>query len=405
MDRSGHLSAKGFIMNKYDGLDARNYQLAVVELFQKRPDGLALFTPPSRFERMSQELHYAIRHSSQQDINALLGHLARDSGSAVVRRASAVWDLLKNLSTGSLNEVEGMVKAYSADNLSNHIAFRLGNATGVTTRAISSGTKSFVALAREIWANPADAAPKLLVLVFASVAASGGIDGNGGLPDTDIPLMGIGAHRSPFTHSIIVGSLLEAALLLLTRIVIGTHKNLPAHHDPLWDSLARRSVELLEATGKGASIGIAYHLMIDAVVQPGTYHGLPFDMPLEAHQAVLAGNSVAEGSAVRSYPDEEAIVATPELITAHKKYRSTQMELAPALKEWLTEREIALLVKYGAWLQALAKRDILPTTMAQVRFLKVSAGQLTATTDYEKAWTALAEAKDMAGSLTKKSKI
>ena len=392
-------------MDSINKLDAQVNQLAVEILMAGGPDALIPFIARTRFDEMAQEFNYAILHTSKEDMAALMGHLARDSGSALVRRASGVWDLVKTLSAGSLNEIEGMVKAYSADNLSNHMAFRLGNATGVTTRAISSGATSFVALARELRANPADAAPKLLVLVFASVAASGGIDGNGGLPDTDIPLMGIGAHRSPFTHSIIIGSLLEASLLLLTRIVIATHQNLPAHHDPLWDSLARRSVELLDATGKGASIGIAYHLMIDAVVQPGSYHGLPFDMPLEAHQAVLAGNSIAEGAAVRTYPDEESIVATPESIAAHKKYRSTQMELAPALKEYLTESEITVLSKYGVWMQALIKRDILPTTMAQVRFLKVSAGQLTATTDYEKAWAALVEAKYMAGGLTKKPTI
>ena len=378
-------------------LDARSYELAVTALKTTRPNALALFTPPSRFERMAQELKHAIRHTPQGDINALLGHLARDSGFAVVRRVSGVWDLVKTLSTGSFNEIDGMVKAYSADKLSHHISFRLGNATGVTTRAISSGAKTVTALARELKANPADAAPKLLVLVFASVAASGGIDGNGGLPDTDIPLMGIGAHRSPFTHSIIIGSLLEASLLLLTRIVVTTHGNLPVQHDPLWDSLALRSVDLLNTAGKGASIGIAYHLMVDAVVQPGAYHGIPFDMPLEAHQAVLAGNSIAEGAAVRTYPGEESIVANPELIAAHKKYRSTQIELPLAVKEYLIEGEITLLSKYGAWMQALVKRDILPTTMAQVRFLKVAAGQLPATTDHEKAWTAWVEAKCMAG--------
>ena len=107
------------------------------------------------------------------------------------------------------------------------------------------------------------------------------------LPDMEIPLMGIGTHRSPLTHSILIGSLLETALLLLTRLVLCTHKNLPPNHDPLWESFARQSVGILNAAGKGASIGIAYHLMVDAVAQPGAYHGMPFDMPLETHQAVM----------------------------------------------------------------------------------------------------------------------
>jgi hypothetical protein len=274
---------------------------------------------------------------------------------------------------------------------------RIGTASAVTSQAISNGAKSLYFLAKDLSANPADAGPKLLVLVLTSVAASGGVDGNGGIPDLDIPLMGIGEHRSPFTHSILIGSLLETALLLLTRVVLCTHKNLPLNHDPLWESLANQSVGILNAAGKGASIGIAYHLMVDAVVQPGAYHGMPFDMPLEAHQTILAANAAGELTAAREYPDEESLTATPQIIAAHKEYRSTRMTIPSALKEYLTDADIALLEKYGVWLRALAKRTIAPTTLAQVQFLKVADGYTPPTTAFEKAWMALVEAKRGAG--------
>ena len=47
----------------------------------------------------------------------------------------------------------------------------------------------------------------------------------GGAPDLDL-VFGIGAHRSIFSHSILMGSALETAFLSLLRLVRLTHKNL-----------------------------------------------------------------------------------------------------------------------------------------------------------------------------------
>lgn len=77
------------------------------------------------------------------------------------------------------------------------------------------------------------------------------------------------------------------------------------------------------------------------------------------------------------------------------------MEVSAVLKAWLTLDEIAVLSKYGMWLQALVKRDIQPTSLAQVRFLKTSRGQLEPVTIYEKAWASLMEAKVLAGWIAK----
>jgi hypothetical protein len=191
--------------------------------------------------------------------------------------------------------------------------------------------------------------------------------------------------------------LLETAVLLLSRIVLYTHKNLPPEHDPLWEGIARQSVNLLSAAGKGASAGIAYHLMVDAVVQPGTYHGVPFDMPIEVHQAIFAANSFAEGVAVRTYPDESTVTATPEILSAHKHYRAIAMSIPMVLSEFLTPDEVAILSKYGSWMQALTKRVIPPTTLAQVQLLKVADGIEVAKTSHEKAWAAFNQAKTKAG--------
>lgn len=382
--------------------DERSNQQAMLALIQYHPLAAVLLLQPTGFERMAQELNHAIRHASGADMTKLMGHLASDAGSALVRRVTGLWDLAGKMIVGTVNELDGMLNAYSADQLTAHLGYRVGTASAITTNALSNGAKSLSSLISELKANPSEGAPKLLVLVLSSVLASGGVDGNGGVPDLDIPLMGIGAHRSPFTHSILIGSLLETALLLLTRIVLCTHKNLPSDHDPLWDGIARQSVSILNSAGKGASIGIAYHLMVDAVVQPGAYHGMPFPMPIEAHQSIFAANSVAEATAVKTYPGEEEITTTPEILTAHKQFRAIQMPIPDVLREFLSVADLAILAKYGAWLQALAKRDIPPTTLAQMQFLKVVDDRCAPKSSHEIAWMALVCAKKQAGWTTTK---
>lgn len=372
-------------------------QRAMLAMIQHHPLAAALLLQPTRFELMAQELAYAISHTSGADMGQLARFLATDAGSALVRRVTGLASLAEKFGSGTAHELAGMYRAYSADRLTEHLGRRVGTASGITSRAISNGAKSLSTLASELIANPVEAAPKLLVLVLSSVAASGGVDGNGGAPDMDIPLMGIGAHRSPLTHSILIGSLLETAVLLLTRIVLCTHKNLPPEHDPLWGKIASQSVEILSAAGKGASAGIAYHLMVDSVVQPGAYHGVFFDMPMEVHQTIFAANSVAEATAANTYPDEASITATPETMAAHKHYRAIQMSIPTVLSEFLNADQIDILTKYGSWLQALAKRAIPPTTLLQVQLLKVADGRAAPKTPHERAWVAFNEAKMLTG--------
>ncbi len=384
-------------MTAADALDDHVHKVAVMLLAVGGPNALNAQAEVSRFDRMAKELEFAIHHTPGADMTALIGYLASDAGSALMRRMTGLANLAGRFLGGTVNELGDMISAYSADQLGLHLRSRVDTASAITSQAVSNGAQILSSLATELMSNPSEAAPKLLVLVLASVAASGGVDGNGGIPDIDIPLMGIGAHRSPFTHSILIGSLLETSLLLLTRIVRLAYQNLPEDHDPLWEGIVRQADVILSAAGKGASIGIAYHLMVDAIIQPGAYHGMPFDMPMEAHQAVMAGNSVAEASAATAYPGEETVTATAEVLAIHKKYRAIRMPVSPVLQEYLSTAEISILTKYGSWLQALAKGVVPPTTLAQVQFVKVAEGICKPTTAHDQAWVSWLAAKRRAG--------
>lgn len=113
---------------------------------------------------------------------------------------------------------------------------------------------------------------------------------------------GIGFHRSPLTHSILIGAALETGLMSLVRLVHLVHAQLPPHHDPLWDVLEHQSTALLNAANRGASLGLAYHLLVDGLAQPAPYHGLPISLPIEGHQAMFVANGMAEAIDARHKP-------------------------------------------------------------------------------------------------------
>jgi hypothetical protein len=108
-------------------------------------------------------------------------------------------------------------------------------------------------------------------------------------------LAGIGHHRSPLTHTIIAGILAEGVLLALVDLAAEMHGRLLHEHDDLWDGLARIGRPFADSASVSQSAGTAWHLLIDAGIQPAPYHDLPFSMPIEAHQAVLVANGAAEG--------------------------------------------------------------------------------------------------------------
>lgn len=145
------------------------------------------------------------------------------------------------------------------------------------------------AVINELRSSPAEAAPRLVVGALAFLAAAGGVDGNGGVPDMDL-LAGITFHQSIFTHSILAGAVVETLLGAPASLGELVYDKLSAEHDPTWDSIAKHKDAYVAAAGTGASLGIAYHLASDATIQiqEGTYHGMPGPMHGRANSATEA---------------------------------------------------------------------------------------------------------------------
>lgn len=136
-----------------------------------------------------------------------------------------------------------------------------------------------------------------LILTWAVFSATaGGADLEGGLPDTDL-LIGVGAHRSVFTHTILLGLEAETAMRLALRIIDRLIDRMPASRHPVWARIAAFLGRSRDRAITAVWAGIGAHLIKDAgLLHPGATKpvtGLPFSMPMTAHQAFLAANGVA----------------------------------------------------------------------------------------------------------------
>jgi hypothetical protein len=88
--------------------------------------------------------------------------------------------------------------------------------------------------------------------------------------------------------------MLLLSLVDFTRIVC---EKLPEEErSPVWDTILDHADNICFKAGIGTSLGIAYHLGVDGLVQPAPYHDFPISMSMAKHQAVFVANAVAETS-------------------------------------------------------------------------------------------------------------
>jgi hypothetical protein len=248
-----------------------------------------------RVSRLFGELRHAVERTDAEVISAWGKRAAARLVFLTARRVGGLASLIAGLARFGGREFLDQLKAISIGKGSQHLGRR---SAAAIDGGISVGRESLrivQEMGGELLRDPKRAAPKLLGTLIGVGAGSGGIDGNGGVPDLDL-LAGIGYHRSPLTHTIIAGIVLEGLLLAVVDLASEVHSRLPHDHDPLWDDLAKIGRPFAESASVGISAGIAYHLMVDAVFQPGAYHGMPFEMPSEAHQMVFGANAAAEGT-------------------------------------------------------------------------------------------------------------
>lgn len=255
----------------------------------------------TRISSMCAELEIAWDNSEKADLKAWAKLAGGDFTRAITRRVTNMAGVIGWVAGTTYSEMQNAYCAYRDSRLIAHVKVRSNTLTCSAKDLALASKDTTVSLVTALKNHPADVGPQLLTTVLTSLLVSGGPDGNGGLPDVDLKA-GIGFHRSPLTHSILIGAALETGLMSLVRLVHLVHAQLPPHHDPLWDVLEHQSTALLNAANRGASLGLAYHLLVDGLAQPAPYHGRPISLPIEGHQAMFVANGMAEAIDARHKP-------------------------------------------------------------------------------------------------------
>jgi hypothetical protein len=283
---------------------------------------------------MATELRYAYRKLSTADATEWLNRTLKRFVYVFARRIQNLAGLTLSFTKLTSREVIELLKAVWESRASEHIGTRIGHASGKTVKFVRDVRDKATPLINDLRRDPANVAPDLLIGALAFYAGGGGLDGDGGVPDLDIPLLGIGAHRSVFTHSIIAGAVVETALYSLIDFIGVAYRYLPEGHDQRWTLIHDRLGRAATASAKGASLGLAYHLGVDGVVQPGAYHGLPFEMPMEGHQAILTANAIAEALDIPLKENADSTAPASESARASSKLKGV-VAGAGALAAWV----------------------------------------------------------------------
>lgn len=251
----------------------------------------------TRASRIQGELRRAFAQASKADIQGLASRVPTHFVGAAGRRANSVVGLLKSgaaLIGSAVIEIEDGVKSARRGEFAAHAKARVGAAAQNTAEFSKRAYATAVTLKRAAAQDPTGFATTVLVLAAGFQVGGGGVDGNGGVPDMDIALFGIGGHRSILTHSILPGIAIETAARILVDVVSTLRDKLPLDRDPIFNGI----IKIIEDANKGISAGIAYHLAVDGLVQPAAYHDLPVtEVPLAVHQSIFVANAAVEGGA------------------------------------------------------------------------------------------------------------
>jgi hypothetical protein len=378
-----------------------------------------------RLQVLGNELLYAWDHTDARVAQQWGLSAAATFSTALKRRTTNLFKLAGWLGTAAVAETMIAIDAYRQDRLRPHMFDR---ATGAVAAGADLAARAKVATAQAaqlVRTHPRDAVPQLLVLVATSLVVSGGPDGDGGAPDLDL-MFGIDAHRSVLSHSILMGAALEAGILSLVQLVQLLHAKLPPGHDPVWDRIASEADSLAQAASIGASAGMAFHLLVDGLLQPAAYRDLPMALPIEVHQAIFVANATAEAVDVANKPRRggpglltqrllsgqlaqgsrkqkqpktapEPLPAEPWWETAsaselelarneHRRRRADSMLVDPFVADMLADAELLIIERYGCWLEGLADGTLRPLTVKQARFVEAAERRRAPETPHEQAW-------------------
>jgi len=246
--------------------------------------------PLHRLGRLQDEAETMLGDLSSADWLALL---AAASGAAVVGTVQSKARGLCRVGESIASNTYRAAASIRAHGLREAAALAPCAARKATLTQLNSLRRVYDELTRMGGRQRRDAILDILLAGAVAYFIAGGADAEGGLPDLDL-VLGIGSHRNPFSHTILLALSVEVSVRLFVAVLAQLHERLPQKHDPLWDRALALHARVHDAAIVGVWLGTASHLLKDAGlpwagVKPMV--GLPVPLNVATHKALFAGNA------------------------------------------------------------------------------------------------------------------
>ncbi|MFH1549343.1 MAG: hypothetical protein ABIH04_02165 [Planctomycetota bacterium] len=247
-------------------------------------------------QQLAYELKYAAKSLSKKEWLALFVKTLRGAGIKTVKpKINGIKSIGRYLSKKTKMYINNPKRVAVED------ALRIKKTIAELPKNIRIKVKQFQTLSTKEKCESALVAAISLLIFFA---AMGGMDAEGGLPDLDIKIGGIGFHRHWSSHSIVLGFGIEFALRFILLFLLAVYSQLPETHHSIWDSI-RNIVQKTEKYGIAAVwMAVGAHLFKDASLFSGSTKpvvGLFGSHSMEFHQSFFATNAaVAEAIGIKS---------------------------------------------------------------------------------------------------------
>ncbi len=241
------------------------------------------------FEKLISDLKYALKDLSSEELFDILKNTSMQS-------AKTTWETKKNSVKRTTDFFIQTFDRYRQNGFIESIKYdgkRINEFMISLPDKVRNAYNNFLKLKRE---EQIEVVIVTIISVAIFFTAAGGLDLEGGIPDSDITLAGIQHHRSFITHSIIIGLGIEFtgrfSLLTLEKV----KNRMPIDRHQVWDTVYNY---IDKHKGKAIAamwLGIGAHLIKDSGVFGGgvtPYKDIPVSMPMEAHQGLFAANGVA----------------------------------------------------------------------------------------------------------------
>ncbi|MGK9475783.1 hypothetical protein [Melioribacter sp. OK-6-Me] len=240
------------------------------------------------FQQIYDELKFSLSSLRNSELNSILIGLLKESAVDTYENKKTIVNKIYKKTSEKINKYkEATFKVAFKEDLLKLKTF-LKNAPENISKIINSIKK----MSKE---EKIDLIISYLFALTIFLVAAGGTDIEGGIPDLDITIGGIGMHRSLFFHSILVGITFEFTMRFCYKIVQLVIENLPEDHHKIWDK-----IKLFIDKNKNLSIaalwlGISVHLIKDTGIVTGNfkpYADLPISLKTMHHKIILTANGV-----------------------------------------------------------------------------------------------------------------